>query len=89
MNTVRLEIPSQKDLRTQVARIKLTIEKAIDEGKYFAERIPIIFHEQRITTASMIISTNVFATKGVFGGRGRPAAFGVSPSKNEGLYKSF
>ena len=48
----RLEILSQnrKDLQTQVARIKQTIEKVLDENISFGERIRTLFREQRIRT---------------------------------------
>ena len=48
----RLEILSQnrKDLQTQVARIKQTIEKVLDENISFGERIRTLFRKQRIRT---------------------------------------
>ena len=47
----RLEILSQnrKDLQTQVARIKQTIEKVLDQNTSLAERIRTLFREQGIT----------------------------------------
>ena len=44
----RLEILSQnqKDLQTQVARIKQTIEKVLNKDTSLAERIRILFKEQ-------------------------------------------
>ena len=74
----RLEILSQnrKDLQTQVARIKQTIEKVLDQNTSLAERIRTLFCEQGITifsilTAfSMTISTIVLAITSVFGGVG-------------------
>ena len=47
----RLEILSQnrKDLQTQVARIKETIEKVLDQNTSLAERIRTLFSEQGIT----------------------------------------
>ena len=74
----RLEILSQirKDLQTQVARIKQTLEKVLDQNISLAERIRTLFHEQGITifsilTAfSMTISTIVLAITGVFGAGG-------------------
>ena len=71
----RLEILSQnrKDLQTQTARIKQTIEKVLDQNTSLAERIRTLFREQSITifsilTAfSMTISTIVLAITGVFG----------------------
>ena len=73
-----LEILSQirKDLQTQVARIKQTLEKVLDQNISLAERIRTLFHEQGITifsilTAfSMTISTIVLAITGVFGAGG-------------------
>ena len=72
----RLEILSQnrKDLQTQVARIKQTIAKVLDQDTSLAERIRTLFRERGITiitilTAfSMTISTIVLAITGVFGG---------------------
>ena len=85
----RLEILSQnrKDLQTQVARIKQTLEKVFDKNTSLAERIRTLFCEQGIrifsilTALSMTISTTVLAFTGVFGG-GRGA--GGSPPKDEG-----
>ena len=47
----RLEILSQnrKDLQTQVARIRQTIEKVLDQNISLAERIRTLFSEQGIT----------------------------------------
>ena len=72
----RLEILSQnqKDLQTQVARIKQTIGNVLDENTSLAERIRTLFCEQGITILSiltafyMTISTIVLAITGVFGG---------------------
>ena len=52
----RLEILSQnrKDLQTQVARIKQTIEKILDKDKSLAERIRTLFREQGITIMSIL-----------------------------------
>ena len=74
----RLEILSQnrKDLQTQVARIRQTIEKLLDQDTFLAERIRTLFREQRIAifsilnSLSMTISTTVLAVTGVFGGSG-------------------
>ena len=74
----RLEILSQnlKDLQTQVARIKQTIEKARDKNTSLAEGIRTLFREQNITifsiltVLSMTISTIFHAITGVFGGVG-------------------
>ena len=74
----RLEILSQnrKDLQTQVARIRQTFAKVIDQDTSLAERIRTLLREQGITiflilTAfSMTISATVLAITGVFGGGG-------------------
>ena len=75
----RLEIMSQnrKDLQTQVARIKQTLEKILDKDAFLAERIRTLFKEQGITifsvlnALSMTISTIVVSITDVFrGGRG-------------------
>ena len=90
----RLEILSQnrKDLQTQVARIKQTIEKVLDKNTSLAERIRTFFCEQGITifsimTAfSMTISTIVLAITGAFGGGG---GTGGSTPKHEGILKKW
>ena len=74
----RLEILSQnrKDLQTQVARIKQTLEKVLDKNTSLAQRIRTLFREQSITLLSilidlsMTISMIVLAITGVFGGGG-------------------
>ena len=81
MNTekqVRLEIlsQSQKDLQTQIARIKQTLERVLDQVTSLAKRIRILFKEQDIAvfsipnTLSMTIATFVLTITGVFGGGG-------------------
>ena len=70
----RLEILSQnrKNLQTQVARIKQTIEKVLDKDTPLLERIRTLFKEQGITIASILIAlsmtieTIVLAIKGLF-----------------------
>ena len=82
MNTeseARIEISSQnqKDLHTQVARIKQTLEKVLDNNITLAERIRTLFREQGITLFSILtalsitISTTVLAITDVFGGGGQ------------------
>ena len=91
----RLEILSQnrKDLQTQVARMKQTIEKVLDKDTSLAERIRILFREQAITiisiltALSMTISTIVLAITGVFGGRGGGGS--ASLPKGEGALKKW
>ena len=90
----RLEILSQnrKDLQTQVARIKQTIEKVLDKNISLAERIRTLFLEQGITISSiltaflMTISTIVLAITGVFGGS---RGIGGFPPKDEGIFKKW
>ena len=73
----RLEIllQNRKDLQTQVARIKQTLEKVYDKNTSLAERFRTLFREQGttifsiVTTLSITISTIVLAFTGVFGGR--------------------
>ena len=87
----RLEILSQnrKDLQTQVARIKQTLEKVLDQNTSLAERIFTLFHEQGITifpiliVFSMAISIIVLAITGAFGGGG--VGTGGCPPKYEGV----
>ena len=70
----RLEVLSQnrKDLQTQAARIKQTLEKVLDQNKSLAERIRTLFREQGITIFSILtalsvtISTIVLVITGVF-----------------------
>ena len=88
----RLEILSQnqKDLQTQVAMIKQTIEKVLDKDASLVERIRTLFREQGITIASiltalsMTIATIVLTITGVFGGIG---GTGGSPPKDKGTLK--
>ena len=90
----RLEILSQKrkDLQTQVARIKQTIEKVLDQNKSLAERIRTLFREQGITMLSIVtafsmtISTIFLPIAGLFGvGRGTEG----SPPKHEVILKKW
>ena len=88
----RLEILSQnrKDLQTQVARIRQTFAKVLDQDTSLTERIRTLFSEQgitifsKLTTLSMTISTIVIAITVVFGGGEGTGGF---PSKNEGVLK--
>ena len=52
----RLEIISQnrKDVQTQVARIRQTIEKVLDKDTSLAERIRTLFKEQGMTMFSIL-----------------------------------
>ena len=87
----RLEFLSQnrKDLQTQVARIKQTIEKILDSDTSLGEKIRTLFREQDITifsvltVVSMIISTIVLAVIG--GGSGAPG----SPPKDKGEFRKW
>ena len=90
----RLEILSQfrKDLKTQIARIRQTLEKVLDQNISLAERIRTLFSGQVITKFSILtallisISTIVLAITGVFGGsRGTRG----SPPKYEGISKKW
>ena len=90
----RLEILSQnqKDLPTQVARIKQTLGKVLDKNTSLAERIYTLFREQGIsifsilTAFSMTISTIALAITDIFGG-GRGT--GGSPPKDKGVLKKW
>ena len=72
----RLEISSQnrKDLQTQVARIRQTIEKVLDKNTPLPERILILICEQIVTIISTLtglladIATIVLSAIGNFGG---------------------
>ena len=97
MNTekqARLEILSQnrKDLQTQVARIRQTLEKVLDKDASLVERICTLFCEQGITifsiltVLSMTISTIVLAITDVFGSGGGAGGF---PPKDEGILKKW
>ena len=91
----RLEILSQnrKDHQTQVARIKQTIEKVLDQNTSLAQRIRTLFREQDITIISIVtpfsmtISTIVLASTGVFRGVGRGT--GGSSPKDERVLKKW
>ena len=84
----RLEILSQnrKDLQTQVARTKQTLEKVPDKNTSLAQRFRTLFREKDITIFSLLtahsmnISTIVLTIIGVFGAGGGEG----SPSKDEG-----
>ena len=88
----RLEIPSQnrKDLQSQVAGIKQTLEKALDRNTSLSETIRTFFRKKGIiivsilTVFSMTISTTVLAITGVFGGGG---ATRNSAPKDKGILK--
>ena len=90
---VRLEILSQnrKDLHTQVARIKQTIEKILDKDASFTERIRTLFKEKKITifsiltVFSMTIATIVLAITR----RAGSGAAGGPPSKDKGTLKKW
>ena len=86
MNTkkkARLEILSQnrKDLQTQVARIRQTLEIVLDKITSLAERIRTLF--SILTALSMTISTIVLTITGAFGGGG-----GSAP-KDQGVLKNW
>ena len=91
----RLEILSQnrKELQIQVARIKQTLEKVLDQNTSLAERIRNQFCEQGFTIASvltvfsMTISTIILAITGVFGGGS--GGTGGSPRRHEGGLKKW
>ena len=57
----RLEILSQnrKDLQTQVARIKQTLEKVLDKDTSLAERIRTLFREQGIIIFSILTALSM------------------------------
>ena len=64
---------NRKDIQTQVARIKQTIEKVLDRDVSLAERVRTLFCEQCIkiasilTALSMTISRIMVAITDVFG----------------------
>ena len=86
----RLEILSEnrKDLQSQVARIKQTLENVLDKNISMAEKIRTLFREQSIiifsflSALSMAISTYVLAITGILGGGG---GAGVSHQKMKGF----
>ena len=81
---------NQKDLQTQGAKIKQTIEKVLDQDISLTERILTLFREQRITifliltALSMTISAISFTIGGVFGRAGWARAF---TAKEKGVLK--
>ena len=91
----RLKILSQnrKDLQTQVARIRQTIEKVLDQDTSLTNRICTLFREQGITifsiltSLSMTISTIVLAVIDIFRGGGGRGARGYS-RKHKGILKN-
>ena len=52
----KIESQSRKNLQTQVARIKQTIEKAVDKATFLAERICTLNHDQGSTMISVLTS---------------------------------
>ena len=84
---------NRKDLQTQVARIKQTIEKVLDEDMVLAERIRTLFREQGISILSiltpffMTIATIVLAITDAFGGGSRGT--GGSTPNDEGALKKW
>ena len=78
----RVEILSQnrKDLQTQVARIKQTIEKVPDKDAFLTERIRTLFHEQSITIFSVLTAISLLLQASFERGGGGSA----SPTKDEG-----
>ena len=91
----RLETLPQntEDPQTQVARIKQTIEKVLDQNISLAGRIRTLFREQGITIFSILtalsvtISKIVLAITGVFVGVGKGT--GGSPPKDEWVLKKW
>ena len=89
----RLETLSQnqKGLKTQVGRIKQTLEKVLDKDTSLAKRIRTLFCEQGITIFSILaafsvtIATIVLAITCVFGGGSRGT--GGTPSDKGTLKK--
>ena len=84
---------NRKDLQTQGARMKQTIEKVLDKEASSAERIRILFRKQGITifsiltALSMNIATIVLAIEGIFGGGSGGAQ--SPPSKDKGTLKKW
>ena len=82
---------NRKDLQTQVARIKQTLEKVLDKNKSLAERIRALFREQGITIFSVLTALSMaisiillaFTIVRVFGGKGGGTR--GSPSRDEGV----
>ena len=79
---------NRKDLQTQVARIKQTLKKALDQNTSLTERICILFCKQGITIftalTALSMTISILAITGVFGGAG---GAGGSPPKDEGALK--
>ena len=90
----RLETLSQnrKDLQTQVARIRQTLEKILDKNTPLPERILTLISERTVTIISTLtallagIATIVLSVMGDFGG-GRGT--GVSLPKDKGALKEW
>ena len=87
----RLEILSQnrKDLQTQVARKRQTIEKVLDKDTSLAERIHTLFKEQGITIFSILtaLSMNIATIVLAITGGGGSGGAGALPSKDKGTLK--
>ena len=90
--SARLEVlsESRNKLRTQVNRIRETIEKVLYENTTLMERIQTLFREQGITIASILtaigfaISTLVYALTGGGSAGGGGAGGGSAGSSGEG-----
>ena len=62
--STRLELASQnkKEMQSQVARIRQTIEKVMDSDTSLAEKIKTIFREQGITIAAIVTAIGLIIT---------------------------
>ena len=86
--STRLELAShnKKELQSQFARIRQTIEKVLDSDTSLAERIKTLFREQGITIASILTAFGFLISTivGFVTGGGGGTTVGKPPSKGGG-----
>ena len=90
----RLEILSQnrKDLKTQITRIRQTLEKIGNENIYLPENIRILIREQImviISTLSALLVGNATIVLSIIGDFGGGGGAGGSPPKDKGTLKKW
>ena len=83
---------SQRDqLRTQINRIRQTIDKVLNEDKTLAERVKTLFREQGITIASILTALGMAVTSLVLAltGTTTPIPSGPPPADNKPGLKEY
>ena len=77
----RLELANsqREELRTQINRIRQTIDKVLNEDKTLAERVKTLFREQGVTIASIIAALGMAVSSLVLALTGRTTTITPSP----------